>query len=93
MGFEVAELALNMLFFLSMENNDHRESEFGPMTVQCCICKRVREGQVWVDQVLSEQEEANTSHGYCPVCAAKAFAEIHAYYAQKGQDMRKAASF
>ena len=93
MDAENRELALNMLIFPSMENIKNQESECVPMTVQCCLCKRVRKQQHWVDPEIDMVDMADTSHGYCPKCAAKAFAEIRAYAAQKCQDTRKAASF
>lgn len=45
------------------------------MVVQCCACKRIREGSAWIIPVVSLEGE-EISHGYCPVCAAKAFAQI-----------------
>jgi hypothetical protein len=46
------------------------------MVVQCCLCKRVRNGREWAEPVVSEVADGDVSHGYCPVCAAKAFEEI-----------------
>ena len=46
------------------------------MIVQCCSCKRVRKGKEWVDSTESEVLTGHVSHGYCPSCAAEAFAEI-----------------
>ncbi len=48
------------------------------MTVQCCVCKRVREGKAWYVMNVPEQALAPISHGYCPVCASRAFAELRA---------------
>ena len=93
MDAENQELASNMLFFQDVESFKTMESERSPMTVQCCMCKRVREQQRWVDPGFNTVDITDISHGYCPVCAAKAFAEIRAYSAQKCQDTRKAASF
>lgn len=45
------------------------------MMVQCCVCKRIRQGDAWTD--ASEAENGReVSHGYCPACAEAAFAEI-----------------
>ena len=46
------------------------------MVVQCCLCKQVRKGKYWADALPGEVVEEEVSHGYCPACAAKAFAEI-----------------
>jgi len=46
------------------------------MIVQCCVCKKVRENGLWTftDQVALDRQ--NVSHGYCPQCAANAFAQL-----------------
>jgi len=47
------------------------------MTVQCCSCKKIRDGKQWVDARESELPAGEgISHGYCPVCATRAFAAI-----------------
>jgi hypothetical protein len=46
------------------------------MVTQCCVCKKYRTGSIWgrlADAVALRQ---GISHGYCPSCAEKAFAEI-----------------
>lgn len=48
------------------------------MIVQCCLCKKVRQGKQWVIANPSDLADAHVSHGYCPACAAQAFAEIRA---------------
>jgi hypothetical protein len=46
------------------------------MIVQCCVCHKVRnEEKTWVAPSQSFEGQ-DISHGYCPVCAAEAFAEI-----------------
>lgn len=45
------------------------------MTVQCCSCKKIREGDRWV-MTAAPESQMRISHGYCPTCAAKVFAEI-----------------
>ena len=45
------------------------------MVVQCCLCRQVRKGKQWEEPVQADLA-GGVSHGYCPVCAAKAFAEI-----------------
>lgn len=45
------------------------------MVVQCCSCRQVRKGKQWEEPVQSDLA-GGVSHGYCPVCAAKVFAEI-----------------
>ena len=47
------------------------------MTVQCCVCRKIRVAKGrWVAKAIPVGDEMNVSHGYCPVCAAKAFAEV-----------------
>lgn len=36
------------------------------MTVQCCVCKRVKQENEWVGRML--QPTLNVSHSYCPQC-------------------------
>jgi len=45
------------------------------MTVQCCSCKKIRKGSRWVMTTVPESQ-MRISHGYCPTCAAKVYAEI-----------------
>lgn len=40
------------------------------MTVQCCVCKRKREGEEWIKSSL--QPDPNASHTYCPACLHEA---------------------
>jgi len=48
------------------------------MVVQCCACLRVRDSEGWRSLEKPRIIEKNASHGYCPRCAEKAFAEIRA---------------
>jgi hypothetical protein len=48
------------------------------MVVQCCVCRKVRDGSRWNKPPKGHHPET-VSHGYCPVCAAEAFAEIRRY--------------
>ena len=45
------------------------------MIVQCCACRMLREVNAWIVPVVSLEGE-EISHGYCPLCAAQAFALI-----------------
>jgi len=54
---------------------DESESEL-EMVVQCCMCKKVRRGTRWLQVVDAGLLAEGVSHGYCPVCAAKAYAEL-----------------
>ena len=36
------------------------------MTIQCCVCQRVRERGQWKDQV--PERDGLVSHTYCPKC-------------------------
>ncbi|MCP4642653.1 MAG: hypothetical protein GY851_19565 [bacterium] len=50
------------------------------MIVQCCVCKKVRQrDESWRALEQALPDKAAVSHGYCPVCAAKAFDEIADY--------------
>ena len=49
------------------------------MKVQCCVCGRIREGTKWRFETTFDAVCEDTSHGYCPVCAAKAFEDIRAF--------------
>jgi hypothetical protein len=53
------------------------------MVIQCCVCKKVRNGSAWAKTTVSDSHECDVSHGYCPVCAKKAFAEIKEDYASR----------
>lgn len=44
------------------------------MTVQCCQCKRVREGRSWVP--APAVPESAMSHTYCPGCYANIMTEV-----------------
>ena len=46
------------------------------MKIQCCVCKKVKQGDTWTTVAHPEVVAAHASHGYCPTCAAVAFAEI-----------------
>jgi len=53
------------------------------MIVQCCICKQVRKGKQWVQPDPVALADEHISHGYCPACAVRAFAEIRAMIGAK----------
>jgi len=44
------------------------------MTVQCCQCKRVREGRSWLPAPAVPDDTA--SHTYCPACYDNALTEV-----------------
>jgi len=46
------------------------------MVVQCCVCGKVRSGERWVRMGKGALLTGAVSHGYCPSCAHRAFAEI-----------------
>lgn len=52
------------------------------MVVQCCVCHKVRENGKWLKPSEAPNPEL-CSHGYCPVCAAEAFAEVERWIAQE----------
>jgi len=49
------------------------------MIVQCCVCKKVRDDGKWTRLDDAPIPDTNdVSHGYCPECAANAFAQLAA---------------
>lgn len=48
------------------------------MKIQCCACLRIRENGGWNALEQPKVLEQDVSHGYCPACAEKAFAELRA---------------
>lgn len=46
------------------------------ITVQCCVCKKIRTGSEWITQEKAEIAEELVSHGYCPKCADEAFKAV-----------------
>ena len=48
--------------------------EVQAMTIQCCKCKRIREGHDWV--AVDVLPEGEVSHGFCPPCADVMFEQI-----------------
>jgi hypothetical protein len=46
------------------------------MIVQCCVCKKIRIGQNWRAPAGHFAISELVSHGYCPECAAEAFAML-----------------
>lgn len=43
---------------------------------QCCVCRKVRIGEKWVDDAVIDHAAAKCSHGYCPVCFRKVMRHI-----------------
>ena len=54
------------------------------MTVQCCVCKRIREGGQWLEWADNSFPERNVSHTYCPLCAAGMFSTIQTEIRREG---------
>ena len=48
------------------------------MITQCCVCRKIRKGTQWDASKPEELLGHDISHGYCPVCALNALAEIYA---------------
>jgi len=47
------------------------------MTVQCCVCGKVRkENGSWCQEDIPEEEMESVSHSYCPSCLEGALREI-----------------
>ena len=44
----------------------HRERDMSQLVTACCVCGRIREGDVWVRDRLNAS--VKRSHGYCPEC-------------------------
>ena len=51
------------------------------MTVQCCVCHRVKIEDVWKHQSVERPQE--TSHAYCPVCLEKFMKAMREEIAQR----------
>ena len=61
------------------------------MIVQCCVCNKVRDAQgEWVTPAEKIDRE-QASHGYCPACAADAFAEIQRWVEKRSRARSSAA--
>jgi len=48
------------------------------MMVQCCVCRKIRRPEGWVDPPVQPNLLKEASHGYCPDCAKQAYAEVEA---------------
>jgi hypothetical protein len=46
------------------------------MLIQCCVCKRFRQGARWRDKQIPKRSHEAVSHSYCPVCAQKLLLEM-----------------
>ena len=55
------------------------------MIVQCCVCGKVRHDGRWEsrDREVAATNPMDISHGYCPACAAEAFAEVRRWAAME----------
>ena len=51
------------------------------MTVQCCKCKRVRAGGVWMR--IPTPQPGPVSHSYCPVCEEECYIELFSHQASR----------
>jgi len=50
-----------------------------PLLVQCCQCRRVRQGGEWRRQTVASREVV--SHGYCPTCLEETLAGVRRWVA------------
>ena len=46
------------------------------MVIQCCVCRKIRQGTSWVAAQQTPQNRNEVSHSYCPECAKRAIEEI-----------------
>lgn len=44
------------------------------LLVQCCVCRRVRQGESW--RRRNVPTGVGVSHGYCPVCLAGLMGQV-----------------
>lgn len=58
-----------------LENQESEILTYRRMIVMCCVCKKIKVDEVWVESDM-KIEEMEISHGYCPVCRAQAEKEI-----------------
>ena len=75
-----------LLSLVKAENANARSSA---MKVQCCVCRKVRTDGKWETVHGPIAGEEPISHGYCPVCADAAFAELRAHHASKARLTKK----
>lgn len=64
-------MAFDLHYFRQRVANDTFEGLL--MTVQCCVCKKIRKGARWVKPQKVALVKHDISHGYCPKCAGEAF--------------------
>lgn len=48
------------------------------MIVQCCVCRKIRQADLWVEPDARSTEGEDVSHGYCPECGTEALEEFDA---------------
>ncbi len=48
------------------------------MTIQCCVCGKIKDDGRWAMPGAFAADKATISHGYCPICFSNALNEIHA---------------
>ena len=46
------------------------------MIVQCCVCRKYRENERWIETPPISDPACPVSHTYCPPCAERLFEEI-----------------
>jgi len=49
------------------------------MVVQCCICKRIRSKEQWLELPLLEAEKETVRYTYCPECVETVYRKIYEY--------------
>lgn len=62
------------------------------MIVQCCVCKKTRDNGKWAYPDAPIMDEHSVSHGYCPECAAQAFAQLAASAPKRAKKTAKNSS-
>lgn len=63
------------------------------MLIQCCVCKRIRRDEIWVDSHWVDlTRENHMSHGYCPACAEAAYSNFRRIWTIADREPERAAS-
>lgn len=53
---------------LAVERFSMDRLDGGRFVKQCCVCKKVKLGELWVNDTADAPGRNNFSHGYCPPC-------------------------
>ena len=46
------------------------------LLTECCVCKKIKIDNKWIDKVPSSKADNMRTHGYCPKCYTKVLLQI-----------------